>query len=247
MAKNIGPIQFTGKLGGISGRSTSFGNILQTPGGFKGERIKTEDRYIKTRQLNSEFSRCAKISSVLYKSLGWHLKTIPDTYVYGHIQGRICAIKECDEQSPKGEKTVAKGLATQKGQLLLRDFSFNRKRDLTSALMISARFSLAEGRLSLPQFDVSRAISPRGAKHLGLQLVLLRLDTETPAAVVALSEMVFMPLASERRDIVLQTALPEGEGMLIGLLYAGFCGEDHGELFWRRDWRNSLGVVGVEV
>ncbi|MBA9074344.1 hypothetical protein GGR22_002511 [Flavobacterium gossypii] len=87
MAKNIGPIQFTGKLGGISGRSTSFGNILQTPGGFKGERIKTEDRYIKTRQLNSEFSRCAKISSVLYKSLSWHLKTIPDTYVYGLSKG----------------------------------------------------------------------------------------------------------------------------------------------------------------
>ena len=64
---------------------------------------------------------------------------------------------------------------------------------------------------------------------------------------VTLSEMVFIPLDSERRDIVLQAALPEGEGMLIGLLYAGFCGEDHGGLFWRRDWRNSLGVVGVEV
>ncbi|MNS42995.1 hypothetical protein D3C72_753890 [compost metagenome] len=167
--------------------------------------------------------------------------------MYGHIQGRICAIKECDEQSPKGEKTVARGLATQKGQSLFNGFSFNRKRDMTSALMISARFFLAEGRLFLPQFDVTRAVSPKGAKHLGLQLVLLRLDTETPAVAVALSEMVFMPLDSERKDIVLQSALPEGEGMLIGLLYAGFCGEDYGELFWRRDWRNSLGVISVVV
>lgn len=247
MAKNIGPIQFTGKLGGISGRNTQHGNILQTPGGFKGERIKTEDRYLKTRQLNSEFSRCAKISSVLYQSLNWYLKTIPDSYAYGHIQKRICAIKECDELSPKGEKTVGKGLATQKGQQLLRSFSLNRKRNATSSLMSSARLSLDEGRLLLPKFDVSQVVAPKGAKHLGLQLVLLRLDTETPAASLTTSDMFFLPLGSERTDVFLQAAVPEGEGILLGLLYVGFCGEDNGELFWRTDWRNGLGVVGVEV
>jgi len=40
MAKNVGMIKFTGTLGDISGRITEHGNILQTKGGFDGERIR---------------------------------------------------------------------------------------------------------------------------------------------------------------------------------------------------------------
>lgn len=244
MAKNIGPIKFTGKLGGISGRDTKDGNILQTPGGFKGERIKTEDRYVITLQLSTEFSRCSKISSVLYRCLGTYLKTIPDTHLYSYIQSRVCAIKECDLLSPKGERTTGKGLATEKGHALLKGFSFNRKRDLSHIVMQRFSLSLDVGVLSVPHFDVSRITFPRGAKQLGLQLVLMRLDIETPAATVTSSAMVFVPLGTPATTLELQSPLPEGEGVLIAMLYAGFCSVVNGVVVWKRDLKNVLEVVG---
>lgn len=244
MAKNIGLIKFTGKLGGISGRDTKDGNILQTPGGFKSERVKTEAKYLITRQLGTEFSRCAKISSVFYRCLGAYLKTIPDTHLYSYIQSRVCAIKECDMLSPKGERTAGKGLATEKGQALLQGFSFNRNRDLSHIMMQRFSLSLDEGLLSIPNFDVSRITFPRGAKQLGLQLVLMRLDIETPTAVVASSAMIFVPLGTPATTIELQSPLPEGEGVLIAMLYAGFCSVVNGVVVWKRDLKNVLEVVG---
>ena len=77
MAKNTGLIKFTGKVGLLSARQTQYGNIISTPGGFKGERIKTEERYEATRQLGTEFGRCSKIASQLYSALSFYLKTLP--------------------------------------------------------------------------------------------------------------------------------------------------------------------------
>lgn len=246
MAKNIGPVKFTGKLGDISGRDTKDGNILQTPGGFKSERVKTEAKYLITRQLSTEFSRCSKISSVFYNHLGTYLKTIPDTHLYSYIQSRVCAIKECDTLSPKGERTAGKGLATEKGRALLKGFSFNRKRDLSNIVMQRFLLSLDKGQLSLPNFDVSRIIFPKGAKQLGLQLVLMRLDTETPTAIGATSAMFFVPAGTPATTIELQAPIPEGESILIGMLYAGFCNVVNGVVVWKKDVKNVLEVVGME-
>ena len=110
MAKNIGLIKFTGKLGNLSGRQTKYGNIISTPGGFKGDRIKTEERYAVTRQLGSEFGRCSKISSQLYAILRFYLSTIRHPHMYGYIQSLIMNVKGCDVTSSIGERLFDIGL-----------------------------------------------------------------------------------------------------------------------------------------
>jgi len=57
MAKNIGIIKITGKLGGLSFRYTAFGNVIQEPGGFKSDRVKNDPIYEQTRQLYKHLNK----------------------------------------------------------------------------------------------------------------------------------------------------------------------------------------------
>lgn len=245
MAKNIGLIQFTGKLGGLSGRNTAFGNIIQTPGGFNGDRIRTEERYEKTRQLSTEFGRCAKLSSLFKRSLDTYLKTLPDPYVYNHIQKRMAAIKECDTDSPKGEKTVGKALENEKGFALLRHFSFNRKRSFNFSLLHGAALDLEKGTFTIPHLNMAEFDFPPGATMVGMQLVLLRVDFETAAGVMEVSEIEYVDKAAAADSRILNAKVPEGAGRLVAVLYVGFCSRTNGEVFWRRDARNGLEVVAI--
>ncbi|MFT3793780.1 hypothetical protein [Flavobacterium sp.] len=239
MAKNTGLIKFTGKLGGLSGRDTPFGNIIQTPGGFKGDRIKTEARYEKTRQLYTEFGRCATLSSLFKRNLDFYLRLLPDPYVYNHIQKWLTAVKECDVASPKGEKTVGKGLLTEEGKALFTQFSFNRVRRFGFGGTTGYGVGLANGTLTFASFDTSRLTFPAGANSLGMQLILMRVDFENAECVMTTSEMVVL----EKGDIFsgdLTGAIPKGDGVLVGILFLGF---RRGEELWNRSTHNVLEII----
>ncbi|MFY0483905.1 hypothetical protein ACI6PS_15005 [Flavobacterium sp. PLA-1-15] len=247
MAKNIGLIKFTGKLGNLSGRETEYGNIISTPGGFKGERIKTEERYAVTRQLGSEFGRCAKISSQLYNALHFYLQTIPFPHLYGSVQAQITNIKNCDAISPKGERSFKAGLETVQGMKMLQGFSFNPKRNLRSGMMQHYAVDLPKGQMTLPNFDASRVYFPKGAEKLGLQLVLLRLDTELPLCTMETSPLTLVGRNDASNTITLEAVVPEGEGILIALLYFSFCTVTDGEVYFLKDAYNVLEVVEVSL
>lgn len=242
MAKNIGLIKFTGKLGGLSGRDTPFGNIIQTPGGFKSDRIKTEPRYQKTRQLYTEFGRCATLASLFKRNLDFYLKLLPDPYVYNHIQKWMTAIKECDNTSPKGERTVDKGLLTEDGKLLFSQFSFNRKRRFGFGGTTGYHANLETGTLNFQSFDTSRVKFPVGAKSIGLQFILMRVGFKNAKCSLASSEMVILD-----KGIVLSNTLtatiPNGEEVLVGLLFLGFC---NGEI-WKRCDKTVLEMVSFRI
>lgn len=247
MAKNIGPIKFTGKLGNLSGRDTEYGNIISTPGGFKGERIKTEERYAVTRQLGSEFGRCAKISSQLYNILHFYLQALPFPHLYGSIQAQITNIKNCDVTSPKGERSFASGLQTEQGGKMMRHFSLNPKRSLHSAMSQYYTVELANGRLTLLDFDASQVYFPKSATKLGLQLILLRLDTETPLCRMETSPLELVSKKDAIAKITLEAPVPEGEGLLLALLSFSFCTVTAGEVYFLRNPYNVLEVVDLSV
>jgi hypothetical protein len=238
MAKNIGIIKFTGKLGGLSGRDTPFGNVIQTPGGFKGDRIKTEDRYEKTRQLYTEFGKCATLASLFKRNLDFYLKLLPDPYVYNHIQKWMTAIKECDVTSPKGEKTVGKGLMTDEGKLLFSQFSFNRKRRFGFGGTTGYHADMETGTLIFHSFDTSRIRFPAGAKSMGLQFVMLRIDFENANCSLSSSKIVVLDKGIVFSDS-LTADVPNKNGILIGLLFLGFWKGD----IWKRCDNTVLEVV----
>lgn len=152
MAQNKGIFKVQGKLDGYVFYRRNGKDIVQVAGGFDGERIKTEARYEKTRQLASEFGHCASLASLFKRELAPFLATIPDSYVYNWIQQRLTMVKECDVCSPKGSKTVGKGLVTVEGRALLEGFSFNRKKGLDGVLYGKYAVDLEAGTLRLLNF-----------------------------------------------------------------------------------------------
>lgn len=246
MAKNIGPIQLTGKIGNLSARETKYGNIISTPGGFKGDRIKTEERYEATRQLGSEFGRCSKISSQLYTTLQPYLKSIPHPHLYGIIQSLVATIKGYDTTSPKGERCFGMGLQTEEGLNILQHYSFNPKKNLGSVMAQYYAVTLEEGKLTFPDFDCSRIYFPREAEHLGLQLVLMRLDADVPLCTMTTSTLTRIAQNERKKDLTFEAPIPEGNGFLLALLYFGFCYEMRGEVRFLQHEHNVLEVVGVQ-
>jgi len=240
MAKNIGLIKFTGKLGGLSGRDTPFGNVIQTPGGFKSDRIKTEPRYEKTRQLYTEFGKCATLASLFKRNLDFYLKLLPDPYVYNHIQKWMTAVKECDVTSPKGEKTVGKGLLTEEGALSFSQFSFNRKRRFGFGGTTDYHANLETGTLTFDRFDTSLLTFPSGAKSIGLQFILMRVDFENADCAISCSEMVVLDKGFVFSH-TLTAVVPNGNGVLLGILFLGFCSGD----IWKRCDKNALEVISI--
>ena len=245
MGKNTGPIKFTGKVGGLSGRETKYGNIISTPGGFKSERIKTEERYEATRQLSTEFGSCSKISSQIYTILKSYLQTIPHLHMYGFIQSLVTTIKGCDVTSAKGRRSFAIGLQSEEGQKLLNGFCFNPKKNLKSVMMQYYEVAMEGGILTIPTFNPGRIHFPRGAKKIGIQLVMLRLDSEVPLCRVETSELVLVSKNDQAAAIRLQSGIPEGEGFLLGLLYFGFFTEVGDHVYFLNNSHNLLEVVGV--
>ena len=246
MAKNIGPVKFIGKIGDLSGRETKYGNIISLPGGFKGDRIKTEQRYEATRQLGSEFGRCSKIASQIYTCLQEYLKTIRHPHMYGFIQSLITNIKGCDTTSPKGERSFGMGLQTAEGRKMLEEFSFNPKKDLQSVMIQHFAYNLEQGVLTIENFDFSRVYLPKGTKKLGIQLVFMRLDVIAPLCSSTASSLLLISSKEGRKTFTLEARIPEGEGILIALLYFGFSNSANDEAYFLKNERNVLQIIGLE-
>jgi hypothetical protein len=244
MAQNKGIFKVQGKLDKYVFYRRNGKDIVQMAGGFDSERIKTEERYEKTRQLASEFGHCASLASLFKRELAPFLATIPDSYVYNWIQKRLMLVKDCDVDSPKGSKTVGKGLATAEGRKLLEGFSFNRMKGLGSVLYAKYALDLEGGSLRFPAFCPVRDFGfAKGVRVGGLQLVLLRVDFESGTCVTTLSDLHVFNSTDDANEVVLTATVPSGEGTLMGLLFVGNGVMEEGALRWFKNEGNVIEVV----
>jgi hypothetical protein len=246
MAKNKGIFKVQGKLDGYVFYRRNGKDIVQMAGGFDGERIKTEERYEKTRQLAGEFGHCASLASLLKRELAPFLATIPDPYVYNWIQQRLTMIKECDTDSPKGSKTVGKGLATAEGRRLLEGFSFNRHKGLGAVLYAPYDFNPEEGVFRISDFCPVRDFCfVKGVGVGGMQLVLLRVNFESGTCEQISSDLLVFEKDDVKKEVVFRAAIPVGEGVLMGLLFVGNGEIVNDEMRWFKNEGNVVEILRV--
>jgi hypothetical protein len=244
MAKSKGIFKIQGKLEGYVHYRRNGKDIVQMPGGFDGARIKTEERYEKTRQLATEFGKCASLASLFKRELAAFLEPIPDPYVYNWIQQRMTMLKTCDVVSPKGEKTVGKGLLNTEGKMLLDHFSFNRSKELGQVLFAKYSVDLDTGILRIPAFYPTRDFGfGKGMRIGGLQLVLMRVDFEACTCEMTSSDLVVFNKIDAEKDLILPAELPLGKGMLIVLLFVGSCEVVNDTVKWYKNKDTVLEIV----
>ena len=237
MAKNIGLIQFTGKLGDLVGYTRNGQLIIQRKGGFDGERLKTEERYESVRKRQSEFGKCAKISSAIRQALVPWLQYVPNRLVYNHIQSVVMAVKNCDVASEKGAKTFEKGLKTVDGTALFRKFQLNSKRSLSSGTQVLDLFDWTTGRVAVQPSNYK--LLPK--QMVWTQLVVVHLDLTTYEWQVTESAVQYCPVLRTRLD--LEVALPDKEGLSVVFLFVGKVAYEGTYEIKYRDAETGFGVL----
>jgi hypothetical protein len=242
MAKNIGILKFSGLIDDLVHYKRNGVYVVQRKGGFDGERTKNEARYEGTRQCQTEFGKCASLASAFKRCLQEYLNTIPDTVIYNWIQSKILALKACDMESERGQKTVLKGIQTASGTQLLHQLHFNRLQKIDTLLLATLEMQMETGVLTLSSSNLPIQIN--GTKDsCRLQLLMVRMNFETYQYELAASSFYYFD-AVPTDVIVLTSPIPKGEGVLLAFLYVGFYTLSQSTPVWLRHRHTALDLVG---
>lgn len=241
MAKNIGLIQFEGAIGDLVAYQRNGSLIIQRKGGFKSERLKTEERYESVRKRQSEFGKCAKLASSIKRALSLWLQYVPDTMIYNHIQSVVMGVKNCDIMSEKGAKTFAKGIVTPEGIYQFKKFQLNPKRSLSAGVEIVSAFDFETGTVRVCPHHYKL----KSSMQLGVEVLLLHLDLETYEYQVFSSGKQYCDVLHQTMDFKVE--IPQTKGLLTALLFVGKCAGNGKSEMWMRDVEVGFGVLDFKL
>ncbi|MBU4537518.1 MAG: hypothetical protein L6264_06785 [Weeksellaceae bacterium] len=125
MAELKGVLKITGKLGGLSFYEMNGKIIARNPGGFDGEKILRDEKYVNVRKNASEFGRCSKFGGKLRRALHPFVKDFHDPILHGRVAKMVYDLMKLDPVSPKGERTVQLGLQHAESEKILEGFVWN--------------------------------------------------------------------------------------------------------------------------
>lgn len=168
-----------------------------------------------------------------------------DGTLHYRLQTLFLKIKNLDTDSARGDRRVAKGIATPYGQRLLKDFEFTTKRPVL--LNGQLAFDWNTYTLNLTDFDIKDATIPKSADLMGLLLLAVRFDFETLRYVTESSPFLSLGRDFDNDGFSLQTApLPDGPGLRMVFLRVAYYQEVNGEHYLLPgDDQFGLGILGV--
>lgn len=244
MGKLKSIIQFTGNLDGISFYERDGKVIVRKTGGFDGKAIKTQDNYARTRENATEFGNCTIVGKQLRQALGMYAKKAKTADLHSRLAGVLTKVMKCDTVSERGKRTVALGLATPEGKQLLNGFECNPGLPLHHIIAAPYRVLMAEGKVVFDPFAADTVAFPVAATHLSLQFLILWYDFESGTFALSEGEKVLITKENPLPDLELVASIPDGNGVLIGLVFGEFWQELNGVIYNLEGC--GLGIVGVE-
>jgi len=245
MGKLEGIIRFTGSFDGLSFYKLRGKIVVRKTGGFKGDAIKTQANYVRTRENASQFGYCCRVGKVLRLALFPFVRQIRTPYLHNHVVALLGQIVKFDGVSLRGAKTLMQGLSTDEGRSLLKGFDFNKELSLKKIFPVAYSVSLGEGKFVVPSFRMSQVSFPAGATHIGLQFMMLRFDFDLLDYQLQRSELVYLVKGDVEASCELVASSVAGNGSLLGLVFASFYQETNGEYYALEAC--ALSVVDVEV
>lgn len=127
MAELKGILKITGKLNGLSFYEMNGKIIVRTPGGFDGEKIRIDAKYVNVRNNASEFGRCSQFGGRLRRALQPFVKDLNDHQIHGRMAKMLHQVMKHDKQSEKGKRSVLCGLQAMEGRAELARFVWNQR------------------------------------------------------------------------------------------------------------------------
>lgn len=99
-------------------------NVVRKKSGFNSADYKKKASYKKVRENSSEFGHCSKSGKMLRNALHEYLAENGDKYLYQKVAKLMTEIKDLDDSSERGKRSVEKGLARNEANVLLQNFTF---------------------------------------------------------------------------------------------------------------------------
>ncbi|MDH5033397.1 hypothetical protein [Chryseobacterium cucumeris] len=134
MATYESVIKITGAVGDLVFYTLNGKNVVRKKSGFNKSAFKKNPSYEKVRQNSSEFGHCSKMGKMIRKSLEIYVKETGDPLLYQKFAKVMTAIKDLDNTSERGKRTVENGLKTEEGRKLLRDFQWGTVRKVSDCV-----------------------------------------------------------------------------------------------------------------
>ena len=110
MARQKGIVKLEGTIGDVSFYKSKDGYLAREKGGVDGERIKNDPAFQRTRENGSEFGRAGKAGKLIRTAFRPLLLKTSDSKVASRLTKQLMIVLQWDEDNPRGERTVSKGL-----------------------------------------------------------------------------------------------------------------------------------------
>lgn len=130
-------IKINGAVGDLVFYTLNGKNVVRKKSGFNKTAFKKSPSYEKVRQNSSEFGHCSKVGKIIRQVLNQYIKQAEDPLLYQKFAKLMTEIKDLDDVSERGKRTVENGISTEKGKLLLRKFQFGSKNNFESEHSVS--------------------------------------------------------------------------------------------------------------
>jgi len=230
MARQNGPLQLTGSLGGLSFyHNKKYGYLVRSKGGGKGKKVSP-----RTRENAQELGHASRTGKLIRRSLRAGLAFTGDATVSQRLNRCLSQILRLDTRSGRGERKVALGLERAEGKQLLRSFDFIEGLPLEKVLHVQPVYDTEMKAFVLKGFKPGRdLLRVAGVTHVELRGAIVFVDTVGDTCSVDREGTTVMRIDAIEEDVVLCTnAVPGSKvtGMRLEVFGVLFLQETSGEL-----------------
>ncbi len=189
MARQKSIITLQGEIDGISFYQTKDGYLARKKTSLSGDRVRTDPRFVRTRENAAEFTRAGQSAALVRRSLRSLYAGTADSRMTGRFNQAMMRVLKTDSVSLRGERDPANGELG-----LLQGFNFNRNTTLASTLYVEPRVEVdrAAGScvITVPPFIPQKMVMlAEGATHYrfvaGLSLVNFAEDDHVVSTVAS--------------------------------------------------------------
>jgi hypothetical protein len=165
MAIQKGIIKLKGAIGDITFAQTKHGYTARESSSISADRIRTDPKFIRTRENGAEFGRAAKAGKMLRKAFRVLLLQTADADMANRLTSRMMKVIKADPVSRRGLRNMLGG-----DTKLLKGFDFNINAPLDRAFVapytVSISRATGENQVSIAAFSPAKSIvAPPGATH----------------------------------------------------------------------------------
>ncbi len=148
MGKASSLIRFNGKIGDLVFYKLNGKQVVRRIGKRTSAEIPRSQKRTAT-----EFGQASGAGKILRRALEAECEATGDRYLYQRVTQLMLRIKDCDRQD-NGLRSVAGGLTTEEGRMLLRSFRFHKKNHAPEALVLMTVRELEDKLLDIQaQYD----------------------------------------------------------------------------------------------